>query len=155
MFSCQTFHNDHEFLPLPGAHNTPSPHDLNVHLFCQVECYIPCLVVQQKERDENKQQQLLIHTCRRCFLAPHTAKVNEGGIGIIFGFAVSIRPNALLVNQGEPLPPPTPPGPQGVALIFQGNIKDKLRKSKKVSTRFVYVLRGTWQVFSVVSDQMQ
>ena len=85
-------------------------------------------------------------------MAPHTAKVNEGGIGIIFGFAVSIRPNALLVNQGEPLPPPTPPGPQGVALISQGNIKDKLRKSKK--TWFVYVLRGTWQVFSVVSDQM-
>ena len=88
-------------------------------------------------------------------MAPHTAKVNEGGIGIIFGFAVSIRPNALLVNQGEPLPPPTPLGPQGVALISQGNIKDKLRKSKKMSTRFVYVLRGTWQVFSVVSDQMQ
>lgn len=96
-----------------------------------------------------------MHTCRRCFLAPHTAKVNEGGIGIIFGFAVSIRPNPLLVNQGEPLPPPTPPGPQGVALISQGNIKDKLRKSKKMSTRFVYVLRGTWQVFPVVSDQMQ
>ena len=88
-------------------------------------------------------------------MAPHTAKVNDGGIGIIFGFAVSIRPNALLVNQGEPLPSPTPPGPQGVALISQGNIKDKLRKSKKMSTRFVYVLRGTWQVFSVVSDQMQ
>ena len=88
-------------------------------------------------------------------MAPHTAKVNEGVIGIIFGFAVSIRPNALLVNQGEPLPPPTPPGPQGVASISQRNIKDELRKSKKMSTRFVYVLRGTWQVFSVVSDQMQ
>ena len=88
-------------------------------------------------------------------MAPHTAKVNEGGIRIIFGFAVSIRPNALFVNQGEPLPPPTPPGLQVVALISQRNIKDKLRKSKKMSTRFVYVLRGTWQVFSVVSDQMQ
>lgn len=82
-------------------------------------------------------------------MAPHTAKVNEGGIGIIFGFAVSIRPNALLVNQGEPLPPPTPPGPQGVALISQGNIKDKLRKSKKnVNTVRV---RATWNVASFFS----
>ena len=74
------------FYPCQALITPPSPHDLKVHLFCQVECYIPCLIVQEKERDENKQQQLLIHTCMRCFLAPHTAKVNEGGNWDYFQF---------------------------------------------------------------------
>ena len=34
------------FYPCQALITPPSPHDLNVHLFCQVECYIPCLIVQ-------------------------------------------------------------------------------------------------------------
>ena len=34
------------FYPCQVLITPPSPHDLNVHLFCQVECYIPCLIVQ-------------------------------------------------------------------------------------------------------------